>query len=93
MSTFVFFSEIFMKIFHFGENLTFPLKKCETFTKISDFQKSQFEIETFLKNRDPPMGFQMSEFEFQSFLFVFLSPPNLGHCHQIFPFFNYDASP
>ena len=36
----------------------------------------------------------MSEFEFQAFLFVFLSPPPyLGHCPQIFLFFDYDASP
>ena len=41
------------------------------------------------------MGFQMSEFEFQKFLYdFFLSPlpPYLGHCPQIFPVFNYDAS-
>ena len=37
MSTFAFFGEIFMKIFHFGENLTFLLKKCETFPKTCDF--------------------------------------------------------
>ena len=40
------------------------------------------------------MGFQMSEFEFQTFLFFFGPPPPLlGKNSQFFPFFNYDASP
>ena len=40
------------------------------------------------------MGFQMSEFEFQTFLFFFWPPPPLlGKKAEIFPFFNYDASP
>ena len=43
MSTFAFFGEIFMKIFHFGENLTFLLKKCETFAKICDFHNNSQE--------------------------------------------------
>ena len=38
------------------------------------------------------MGFQISEFEFQTFLFVFY-PPLFGTLFQIFPFLNHDASP
>ena len=39
------------------------------------------------------MGFQMSEFEFEKILFVFLPPPLFGTLSEIFLFFNYDASP
>ena len=39
------------------------------------------------------MGFQMSEFEFQTYLFFVWPPPPMGKKAEIFPFFNYDASP
>ena len=35
----------------------------------------------------------MSELEFQTFLFVYLSPPPIWDVVQIFPVLNYEASP
>ena len=46
-----------------------------------------------MKIETPPMGFLMSEFEFQKFLFYFWPPPLFGTLSKIFPLSNYDASP
>ena len=39
------------------------------------------------------MGFEMSEFEFQTFFGGFFDPPPILEKLQNFPVFNYDASP
>ena len=84
----------------FRPSLALPCSqfKFQTFWKNSDpphrFSKVPIQISDFFeKSRPPPMGFQKSEFEFQTFLFCFLPPPLLGKKAEIFPFFNYDASP
>ena len=64
---------------------------CFNFSFLGWGQKVTYNSDIFEKLR-PPMGFQMSVFEFQTFVF-FLTPPLFWKKSAIFPFFNYDASP
>ena len=67
--------------------------KCFNFSFLGLSLRVTYDSDIFEKLR-PPMGFQMSEFEFQTFLFCFfIPPPHIWDIVPHFPFFNYDASP
>ena len=53
--------------------------KCFNFSFLGWGLRVTYNSDFFEKLR-PPMGFQMSEFEFQTFLFCFFTPPLLGQC-------------
>ena len=56
--------------------------KCFNFSFLGWGLRVTYNWDIFEKLRPPPIGFQMSEFEFETFLVFFRSPPPpyLGHC-------------
>ena len=44
-------------------------------------------IQTFLKNRDPPLGYHNSQIEIGNFRLFFSTPPPLGICPKFSRFF------
>ena len=67
--------------------------KCFNISFLGWGLKVTYNSDIFEKLRPPPWVFKCPNFNFRLFCFFSAPPPLLGKKAEIFPFFNYDASP